>query len=86
MEGAEGAPENRFKLPLQTALSTVCGEKEHGVHSNHSTSIVGAATVLEGPGPMAHRSMICLRYTHNRENAHDSDFGITVPPPNPFLK
>lgn len=37
MEGAEGTPGNLFKLPLQTALCTVCGEKSDGIHSNHST-------------------------------------------------
>lgn len=35
-EGAEGAPENLFRLPLRTALSTVCGEES--MVSTHTTA------------------------------------------------
>lgn len=37
MEGAEGVPGNLFRLPFQTTLCTVCGEKSDGIHSKHST-------------------------------------------------
>ena len=55
MEGAEGTPGNLFKLPLQTALCTVCGEKSDGIHSNQNTPTASMATCfsLEGPGQAA---------------------------------
>lgn len=46
----------------------------------------GDCSSLEGPGQTALRRMICFRYTHSGENAHDSELGIIVPPPTPFLK
>lgn len=57
MEGAEGMPGNLFKLPLQTAVCTVRGEKSDGVHSSHGTPTAGVAICFsfEGPGQTALR-------------------------------
>lgn len=86
-EGAEGAPENLFRLPSgQLSVRFVEKRAWCPLIPQHPYCRCGDCSSLEGPGQAALRRMICLRYTHSGENAHDSEFGITVPPPNPFLK
>lgn len=85
MEGAEGMPGNVFKLPLQRALCTVCGEKSDGIHSNHSTppASVVICFCLRGQAKM-HSKMHDLLHIYSGVNAHDLEFGIIVPPSNPM--
>lgn len=86
MEGAEGTPGNLLRLPLQTAV-TVCGEKSDGIHSHYSTPMqVGRYTFLLRGQAKLHSKIHGLPHMHSGENAHDLEFGITIPASKPILE